>query len=696
MPGQKQDEKEFNMELKPLFEKLEQYGIFSQADYIEQAFSRNIGLFTKEEQDRLSHAKIGIPGMGGVGGIHFITMVRTGIGYFHISDFDEYEPGNINRQFGARVPDFGRPKLEVMKEQALSVNPFIKIKEFPEGISKETVDDFLEGLNVVLDSLDFFAFDTRRLLFTRAREKGVHVVTAGPLGFSSAMLIFAPDKGMGFDEYFNIMEDMKPEEQHLAFALGLAPKAVQFKYMDMGKLSFKSGKGPSLNIACQLCSAMAGTEAVRIILKRKGVKPVPHYIQFDPFVRKYYKRKLIGGNRNFLQKLKFKIVRNMQGKHEPVLPPRIPEKPDQAAADRSPDRLVLTDEAKTYLLEMGILAPSADNCQCWLFSWEGSDLIIESDPQRTHFFYDINQESTLITIGAVMENIAIAAGDLGLETVPEPVSLSDNGEVSVRIKFKPAENTRDTLAEFIPVRCINRKPYTKQGIDKKTIQEMNRIFQDSANIGMTWVQTQADQKRLREIVYLSDRVLFEEKRLHQGLFKFIHMGDEPFPTDGMNLGVLELSWMQKKIFPLFSQWKYQEMMNKFMISRAMAFNSVTLLKKTPVYGVLTLNDRSSQGYVEAGRKMERFWITANSLGLAVQPMAGFVFLINHFYHNQAGFFKPEHRKMIQKIKQEFDLVTARAAGNNWAPVMFFRIGYALPQKKRTGRRPLGDVLKHFE
>jgi len=91
----KQDEKEFNMELKPLFEKLEQYGIFSKADYIEQAFSRNIGLFTKEEQERLSHAKIGIPGMGGVGGIHFMTMVRTGIGHFHISDFDVYEPVNV-------------------------------------------------------------------------------------------------------------------------------------------------------------------------------------------------------------------------------------------------------------------------------------------------------------------------------------------------------------------------------------------------------------------------------------------------------------------------------------------------------------------------------------------------------------------------------------------------------------------------
>ena len=43
---------------------------------------------------------------------------------------------------------------------------------------------------------------TRRRLFNRAREKGIYVVTAAPLGFSAALLIFAPHTGMSFDEYF--------------------------------------------------------------------------------------------------------------------------------------------------------------------------------------------------------------------------------------------------------------------------------------------------------------------------------------------------------------------------------------------------------------------------------------------------------------------------------------------------------------
>lgn len=679
------------MDLAPLFAKLEDYGIFSEKEYREQAFSRNIGLFTPQEQERIARARIGIPGMGGVGSVHFMTMVRTGVGNFHIADFDVYEPVNVNRQFGARVPDFGRPKMEVMKEHALSVNPYLNIKEFPEGINDKNVDGFLEGVDVVLDSLDFFAFDIRRLLFNRARERGVHVITAGPLGFSSAMLIFAPGKGMGFDEYFNIIDGMKAEDQHLFFALGLAPQRLQFRYMDTSRVSFKTKKGPSLNLACQLCSAMAGTEAVRIILGRKGVRPVPYYVQFDPFLQKYSRKKLYFGNKNIVQQLTVNLARKMIEKNEVVLPEVILKKPEEIFEIRS-DNKRLTQATREYLLGKGILAPSADNCQPYTFSWQEGNLLIESDPQRSHFFYDVNQESTLITFGAVLENIALASLDIGLEASLDNVTLTQKGDVSVLVRFRESAGEPDSLAPFVERRCTNRKPYGKTTIAAELLKKMDGALGDDSDIIMTWITKEEEKKIFQKIVYLSDLVLFEEKRLHQGLFEFIHMGDEPYPKDGMNLGVLELSWLQKKIFPLFSQWKYQNLLNKLMISRAMAMNSVNLLKSTPVYGMLTVKTRSPQGYVEAGRKMERLWISANSLGLAVQPMAGFVFLLNHYHHNKAQYFQLAHQKMIAEMQELFAAVTG-GAGDAANPVMFFRLGYAPPQRKRTGRRPLGDVLR---
>jgi len=272
--------------------------------FYREAFARNIGLLSEQEQERLRYARVAIAGMGGVGGIHLITLVRTGVGKFNLTDLDVFEPANINRQYGARIPDFGKSKLDVMVKEALSINPHLEIKEFPQGIDQTNIDDFLEGVEVVLDGLDFFNFDIRRLLFKQAREKGIYAITAGPMGFSSALLIFSPHEGMGFDEYFDIHDKMSEKEKLISFGLGLAPKATHLKYMDLSKVDLDSKAGPSLSIACQLCSALAATETLRILLKKKGIKPVPHYFQFDPYLQVYKKGYLSMGNRNPIQKLK--------------------------------------------------------------------------------------------------------------------------------------------------------------------------------------------------------------------------------------------------------------------------------------------------------------------------------------------------------------------------------------------------------
>jgi tRNA A37 threonylcarbamoyladenosine dehydratase len=55
------------------------------------AFARHRGLINEEEQQRLGRSKVAIVGMGGVGGVHLITLVRLGIGGFCIADPDSFE-----------------------------------------------------------------------------------------------------------------------------------------------------------------------------------------------------------------------------------------------------------------------------------------------------------------------------------------------------------------------------------------------------------------------------------------------------------------------------------------------------------------------------------------------------------------------------------------------------------------------------
>jgi tRNA A37 threonylcarbamoyladenosine dehydratase len=154
------------------------------------AFSRHLGLIGPEEQARLRRARVAIVGMGGVGGIHLITLARLGVGAFHVVDPDHFELANFNRQFGATMRGLGRGKAEVMAEEARAINPELDLRVFAERMTAENVAEVLDGVDVLIDSIDFFAIDARRLAFREARRRGSGASRPGrsasaPPGWSS-------------------------------------------------------------------------------------------------------------------------------------------------------------------------------------------------------------------------------------------------------------------------------------------------------------------------------------------------------------------------------------------------------------------------------------------------------------------------------------------------------------------------------
>lgn len=272
-----------------------------------EAFSRNLGLIAADEQQKLRACRVAIPGMGGVGGVHLMTLARMGVGKFRISDADQFEVKNFNRQFGASIETLGRPKAEVMAEMARGVNPDLEIEVLDQFVTSDNIDAFLGGVDLVVDSVDFFAFEARRLIFREARQRGIWVLTAGPIGFSTAWLAFDPN-GMTFDEYFDLKDGMTKLDMFCAFASGLAPRATHVPYFDFSYVN-ASGRGPSVSCACQLAAGVVGAEAVKILLGRGKVRAAPCYSQFDAYRYLLRKGRLRMGNRHPVQLVKRRIIR---------------------------------------------------------------------------------------------------------------------------------------------------------------------------------------------------------------------------------------------------------------------------------------------------------------------------------------------------------------------------------------------------
>ncbi len=277
----------------------------------DQAFSRNIGWVTRDEQKKLGSSRVAIAGMGGVGGIYLLTLARLGIGKFNISDMDAFDIVNFNRQAGANMSTVNKEKVKVMAEQALLINPGLDLNIFAHGVTNKNIDEFLKDVDVYVDGIDVFAMGARELVYKACEEKNIPIVIAGPLGMGTAVVNFLPGR-MTYDQYFGFSKANNDTEKSIRFLLGMAPRMLHRKYLvDPSSVNIHEKKGPSTASACQMCAGAASTEALKILLKRKNINSAPVAYQFDAYSYRFIKTWRPWGFKNPLQRLSLFILKRI-------------------------------------------------------------------------------------------------------------------------------------------------------------------------------------------------------------------------------------------------------------------------------------------------------------------------------------------------------------------------------------------------
>lgn len=132
-------------------------------------FSRTALLFGEAGVERLRSLRVIIFGVGGVGSWCAESLVRTGVGHLTMVDCDVVCDSNINRQLMATTRTVGRPKVEVMRERLLEINPEADITALQEVFSAETAGNFdLDAYDYVIDAID--SLRDKALLILRACE----------------------------------------------------------------------------------------------------------------------------------------------------------------------------------------------------------------------------------------------------------------------------------------------------------------------------------------------------------------------------------------------------------------------------------------------------------------------------------------------------------------------------------------------
>lgn len=161
--------------------------------------------------------------IGGIGGGSNIAelLARKGFGRMVIADPDVYEPHNV-RQRGSLSSTWGRPKVEVMRERLLDIDPHLDVDAVPEGVTAENVQELVASCDYVVDMIDFHGLAEKVALHRSARAQGKTVLTAPSVVNGAVLYVFAP-RGIAFEEFFNYVEGIPLSELGMRFLKHLIP-----------------------------------------------------------------------------------------------------------------------------------------------------------------------------------------------------------------------------------------------------------------------------------------------------------------------------------------------------------------------------------------------------------------------------------------------------------------------------------------
>ena len=144
---------------------------------IKEEFLRTAYVYGEASIEKLKNAKIAVFGVGGVGGYICEALCRAGVGHIDIFDRDTVSLSNINRQIIALHSTVGRPKVEVMKERMLDINPDCEINAYNVFYLPENADEFdLSKYDYIADAVDTVA--AKLEIAERAYKSGVSVISA--------------------------------------------------------------------------------------------------------------------------------------------------------------------------------------------------------------------------------------------------------------------------------------------------------------------------------------------------------------------------------------------------------------------------------------------------------------------------------------------------------------------------------------
>lgn len=345
------------------------------------------------------------------------------------------------------------------------------------------------------------------------------------------------------------------------------------------------------------------------------------------------------------------------------------------------------------ILELARWAPSGDNTQPWRFEILGDEhVLVHGFDTRDHVVYDLDGHASQLAIGALLETLAIAATGEGREARISRRPDTPDAQLLIDVRFEPAASAPDPLLPAIEKRVVQRRPMSTRPLTAAQRQALEAAL--PAGYRVRWLEPLAERWGVARLLFDTAKIRLtipEAFEVHRAVIEWgARFSEDRIPDQAVGVDPLTTRLMRWAM----ADWRRIALLNRWFLGDLPPRIQLDLLPGLACAAHFTLlaptPPRAVDDYLDAGRATQRFWLTAASLGLYVQPeMTPVIF---GRYHRERRRFTGV-AGVAAKVEDLNRRLTEMLAGESVDRLVFMgRIGDGPPPKARSVRRPLEQLL----
>lgn len=339
-------------------------------------------------------------------------------------------------------------------------------------------------------------------------------------------------------------------------------------------------------------------------------------------------------------------------------------------------------------------APSGDNMQTWRFEIiDTTHFVVHGYDTRDHCVYDLQGHASQLAIGALLESIAIAASNFGYKI---EFQLRENApETQPTIDVTLTEDTTinaDPLFSYLPIRSVQRRTLKTTHLSS----EQKMVLEQAVGNFYTvqWLEGWKSRWQAALLMSMNGKfrmILPEAFPTYRTVIEWnARFSDDKIPDQAVGLDPVATRLMKWAL----KSWKRVTFLNTYLAGTLLPRIELDLLPGICCAAHFALVARgkpqSIKDHLNAGRAMQRFWLTATQLNLQLQPeMTPLIF---SGYVREKLTFTREARLVAyaEKLSSRFESLFGKSETERL--VFVGRIGHGKAAHARSLRLPVDKLV----